>query len=462
MKQLHLHKIILILAAIPAALSCRKFVSIPPPDLQVQTVEIFRSDAAALSALSGLYNRMRTVPLTLMNGGVTLYPALTADEIVNAAPNPELDMFAANDISPLAATPLSRLWASSYGTIYAANALLEGLDKGTITDTLKHQLKGEALVIRAFHYFYLANLFGAVPLVTTTDYRVNESMERTAVSKIWEQVIDDLETAATLLRFAYPAPGRTRINLGAAQALLARVYLYTGDWEGAENAATSVLNNNQYALLSTASIGNVFLSASTETVWQLLRETSNTTIGETFIPTSRTVVPPYVILPALLNVFETGDQRRAKWIDSNRVGTPLVTHYYPAKYKQRTLTSGAPTELLVVLRLGELYLLRAEARLHRNNLDGARADINTIRNRAGLSNTAAVDAASLEVAIARERQRELFTEWGHRWFDLKRTQMAQAVLAPLKGNGWQAADTLYPIPQEELLRNPALVQNPGY
>jgi hypothetical protein len=57
---------------------------------------------------------------------------------------------------------------------------------------------------------------------------------------------------------------------------------------------------------------------------------------------------------------------------------------------------------------------------------------------------------------------ELFTEWGHRWFDLKRTGRSEAVLGPLKGASWQSSDVLYPVPLDELQRNVYLQQNPGY
>jgi hypothetical protein len=114
------------------------------------------------------------------------------------------------------------------------------------------------------------------------------------------------------------------------------------------------------------------------------------------------------------------------------------------------------------LRLAEQYLIRGEARAHQNNVQGAQEDLNIIRSRAGLGATTANDESSLLAVIETERQVELFAEWGHRWFDLKRTGRADAVLSLEKAPNWQSTDRLYPIPFEEIKINPSLTQNPGY
>ena len=112
--------------------------------------------------------------------------------------------------------------------------------------------------------------------------------------------------------------------------------------------------------------------------------------------------------------------------------------------------------------MAEQYLIRSEARIQQGNLAGGIQDLNTIRNRAGLSNFNLTDKNSLLTAVLHERQVELFTEWGHRWFDLKRTNNATNVLNAVKGAGWQPFDTLYPVPQVEIQNNGRIVQNAGY
>jgi hypothetical protein len=128
-----------------------------------------------------------------------------------------------------------------------------------------------------------------------------------------------------------------------------------------------------------------------------------------------------------------------------------TTYFFPSKYKAKN-TSGSVSEYLMVFRLAEQYLIRAEARVQQNNFGGAQNDLNAIRTRAGLPNTIANDQTSLLAAILKERQVELFTELGHRWLDLKRTENVNAVMSvvtPLKTNGasWQSYQQLYPVKQ---------------
>lgn len=119
----------------------------------------------------------------------------------------------------------------------------------------------------------------------------------------------------------------------------------------------------------------------------------------------------------------------------------------------------------MVLRLAEQYLIRAEARTKLNNLSGAIKDINVIRKRAGLlliSDTKSeLSKSELMDYIMYERKYELFSEWGPRWLDLKRTERASQVLKSIKPL-WQDTDLFYPIPEEERIKNPNLTQNDGY
>jgi hypothetical protein len=112
--------------------------------------------------------------------------------------------------------------------------------------------------------------------------------------------------------------------------------------------------------------------------------------------------------------------------------------------------------------LAELYLVRAEALAMQNNLTAALSDLNMIRKRAGLSNLPTnLNKEQILSAISQERRVELFIEWAHRWFDLKRTGNAITVLRPLKPS-LEESDLLYPIPYSQLETNPYLLQNPGY
>jgi hypothetical protein len=147
-----------------------------------------------------------------------------------------------------------------------------------------------------------------------------------------------------------------------------------------------------------------------------------------------------------------------------------IPYYYTFKYRiGSTNGTSTPVEYTTVLRLAEQYLIRAEARARQGNMTGGAADLNIIRNRAGLSNySGAMDQTSLINAIMHERQIELFAEWGHRWFDLIRTGSVDTVLGSpgnvcqSKGGTWSSNSKLYPISQTELTNDPNLTQNPAY
>jgi hypothetical protein len=445
--------------------SCKKFVDIDPPPTKIETSNIFLSDQSATSAVIGLYSNMLRQSLIFCNGGTTVYAGLSADEIVNTSASAVPDALRTNTLTPNTGTLPASLWNAPYNLIYHANAVLEGLSNSTsLTDSVKKQLMGEMLVARAFFYFYLLNLYGDVPYPTTTNYEVNAVMPRTQKTIIYHQMTADLIKAKDLLKTIYPPSNRVRPNKWTATALLARVYLYTGDWVNAEAQANAIIASGIYSL---SALSSVFTSiTSNETIWQLIKDNSNTAEGGTFIPSTTTSRPTYVLTPSLYNAFQAGDQRKTAWVGTNVVLTPApsTTYYYPAKYKEKQATTPVK-EYYIVFRLAEQYLIRAEARAQQGNLTGANSaasDINSIRSRAGLGTTPATTQAQILAAIEQERRVELFAEWGHRWFDLIRTARAGAVLDPIKYPKWESTDVLYPIWQNEMNLNPYLVQNPGY
>jgi hypothetical protein len=299
-------------------------------------------------------------------------------------------------------------------------------------------------------------LFGDVPLELTTDYRINSVMPRTSVAEICDQLATDLLEAKGLLKEDYPSPSRARPNKWTATALLARIYLYKKDWINAESQSSSVINSNKYFL--EPDLENVFSQSSNETIWQLANDNSNTSEGASFVPSSASSRPSYAISDFLLSAFENGDLRMTDWIGTST--SRGVTYSFPYKYK--TKASTPVTEFYVVLRLAEQYLIRAEARAHQGNIEGALSDIDLLRSRAGLMNLTTNTTDSVLSAIQHERQVELFCEWGQRWGDLKRTGLADVILGERKKPNWQSSDSLYPLPANEILRNPVLMQNPGY
>jgi hypothetical protein len=251
--------------------------------------------------------------------------------------------------------------------------------------------------------------------------------------------------------------------------MLAKVYLYLNDWAAAEAQATKVISNSNFSL--EPNLADVFLSRSQEAVLQLQpKPNQNTMDANMYILSGSSNLyaqfKPIALRPGFTHLFEQGDNRFAKWIGQVTVpangATPGITYYYPFKYKK---TTGATTEYLMVLRLAEQYLIRAEARAEQNKLLGAKDDIDRIRSRAGLGGVTITTKEDMLNTIAHERQVELFTEWGNRWFDLKRKGTIDAVMANAaiqKGSVWTSYAKLFPIPQSEIQANGHLTQNPGY
>lgn len=481
-------KILLLFLILFHQSSCRKLVDIPPPTNSITENSVFSTDATSIPVLTGIYTTMNSNGQPFQGTrSVSLLTGLSSDELRPiGGVGTLLEQYYQNKLSATGAVAGPELWSPLYSLVYRCNAALEGLNKtSSLTHAVKQQLMGEAKFLRGFFYFYLVNIFGDVPLIVTTDPKVNTLQPRSNSMYVYQQIEADLTDAVDLLSSTYLKEGllssgteRIRPTKWAATALLARVYLFRGNYYKAEEKATSLIN--QESLFSLVSLNQVFLKNSREAIWQL-QPTSiyfNTLDAQTFVfPASglSTTNRPVYMNDMLLNAFEPGDQRAisGNWINSRIIGG--TNYYFPFKYKLNTQdssitqTTGTTNmkEYFMILRLGEQYLIRSEARARLGNITGARDDLNAIRIRAGLNLSTATNESSLHQAILNERKVELFTELGHRWFDLKRTNNLNSVMqvaTPLKANGtsWQTYQQLYPLPQGDLDKAPNLVQNSGY
>ena len=450
---------------------CNKLIEVPSnAGGQIVTSQVFADSVNATAGVLGLYTS---------NALSAMYPdldaGLGADELVLNSVNPVYVYFYQDSLfagSSKLASPSQPIWGSYYGNgaVYTANAALEGLAADSLLSAgARNQLMGECRFMRAFYYFYLVNLFGDVPYIAGTSYQVNAHIPRTATATVYSQMEQDLLQAAALMQPAYPSAGRQRPNRYTADALLARLYLYRRQWAQAQAMCDSIVNSGLYSLV--ANLNNVFLDKSNEAIWQVGSSSPSTprvSPGKiSFMPLISGYTPSYSLSPFLFQAFDSADQRKKNWVGTSKVviGGSTTIYTYPYKYKNNPYSGGTTTEDLMIFRLAEIYLIRAEARAQQGNLSGAMADINLIRSRAGLPGVAT--PASLSAAmgvILHERQVELFTEWGHRWLDLKRTDSINAVLGREKPQYWAADghDALYPVPTTEMIANPALTQNPGY
>lgn len=440
--------------------SCDSFVEVELPKSQLTSVTVFEEYSTASAALTDIYSKIRDKGmLTGTSSGLSNQLGNYTDELIPFG-TPASPSFNFYNNTLLPSNPaVASYWNDTYNQIYAANSIIERVAKSSGLNTEnKTMLTGEALFIRALSHFYLANLFGDIPYITETDYKKNSTVQRIPVAEVYELILSDLNKAASLLPVSFTDTERTRPSRYAIRALLARVYLYAGQYEQAANQASALIN--QEDLFALSPIEEVFLIGSKETIWQLQSPVDGQNTQEASLFIFQSAPPPLVALnPYLVNSFDFDDSRRSNWIKA--VSDDTSTWYHPYKYKEQNFTSSS-MEYSLVFRLAEQYLIRAEARAQQGDLIGAKEDLNKIRARAGLSATTAIAKEEILSAILQERQWELFTEHGHRFFDLKRFGKIDAVLSPIKP-GWNTIDRLFPLPQSELSTNPNLGdQNPGY
>lgn len=455
-----LYKTVLLLAFV-SLISCEDFLDVDYPIDQISDELVFENEGTATAAVTSLYADLRdNTQLSNNSIGIGIAMGLYADEFdYYGIPGMPLDNFYNHLVLP-SNTQVSSYWNSTYKLIYNCNLSIEKLNNSSSLDNeLVNQLMGEAIFIRSLAHFYLLQIFGKIPYIKTTDYQINKTVERIEEQTVYEYLIDDLKEAKLLISENYVSGERTRANKYVISSLLSRVYLYSGDYMNAVVESSLVIDNSVNYYLE-EDLNEEFRRSSKSAILQLkpANEGQNSYEGSYFLFQSG---PPInvALRHSYLLTFEPTDLRRLYWI--KEVSDGVNTWYAPNKYKLQEPTS-LSEEYSIVLRLAEQYLIRAEARAHLGLIPDSLLDINTLRSRAGLNTLTALSQADLLMQIILERKHELFSEFGHRWFDLKRFSLANEVLAPIKVY-WKPTHILLPIPENELLINPNLSpQNPGY
>lgn len=462
------------------ATGCKKYLEVPPPINSIAGSEVFENDYSSAGALNSVYSNLYT------NGnfdgtGVGLLSGLYADELTNFSLNANYLGIYTNSVNSSNGN-ITVSWPTLYKQLYSVNLAIEGL---TIADNLNYrdQWLGEAYFLRGLIYFYLTNMYKDVPLVLGSDYLHNNGLARNSQADVYAQIVEDLLQAQSLLPVQYRDGNgtvvnnnRARPNKAAATALLARVYLYLQDWQNAATQAGNVIANAaDYQLVHPA---QTFLANSREIIWGIVPVQNNLfsykvkDVAAYFIPKGRTPLSAGVFVTltdSLVKSFEANDLRYTNWVGIDSVpasgATPAAVYYFAYKYKANG-TYTAAQESVVMLRFAEQYLIRAEARAKLNDLNGALADLNAVRTRANLPASTATSQPDILNAIQKERRVELFTEVGHRYFDLRRTGALDALMTkitPLKGGStWSSFEAWWPIPLTDIQNNPRLEQTFGY
>ena len=398
------------------------------------------------SAITGVYSSLQAVGYYGRN--YVVVGDLTADNLTWTGTTAGYNQIDNNSI--LADNVIVEgMWSAIYSTISRVNyvmAALPGLvTEEEITDAEKSAFEAELRFIRAMAHFDLARMFGPVPIrtavVTADDDDLN--VPRQPLAEVYQAVYDDLEFAAENIRENIV---RGKTSKAAVLGLLARVKLYhhsiTGNAALLEDAvalATEVIDD--FGLTLEPDFATLFNgNPNSESIFEVnFGEQDRNRFAEYFFPTSLSGRREFAPTEKLFDAFSENDTRRDASIalDGNNL--------YGIKYHD--IETG--TDNVYVLRLAEMYLIRAEALVMLNDrLEEARDDINAIRVRAGLNPISTTAPAQLENEIMDMRQLEFAFE-GHRWFDLVRTGKAIDVLEGIA----EECQYLFPIPLGELLTN---------
>ncbi|MDR1646075.1 MAG: RagB/SusD family nutrient uptake outer membrane protein [Tannerellaceae bacterium] len=346
---------------------------------------------------------------------------------------------------------LAGVWSAIYKTINSANHLIEKVplvDDPNFTQEERNDILGQAYFIRALSYFDLSRFWGGVQLVLKPTTSPNDvvGIKRSSLEDTYAQVLADLAEAEARLT---PKSSRIFVDLGAVQALAARIALYREEWEKAETYASRLIGNEKYALVKPYAVFYT-TKASTESIFELEFTVSESNPSSNWWRPSelggRYEASLNDVIVGLLKDPATGGNRGDLVLESERRKEIYNGFYW----------RGQRDDPEYLFRIAEQYLIRAEARARRNNLAGSLEDLNAVRERADVPPLDSQSYDTLDKALqALEKERRIeFAVENHRFFDLRRTNRLGAVLGEDEGY-------LFPIPLNQLDRDPYLEPNPS-
>jgi len=435
--------------------ACSKPLNINPVNSVDQTLA-FNTSGDVLGALVGAYTRAGQA--RAYGGDILLEPDLLGDDgdISYTDSFIELSELITKKIT-VSNGFVAGTWEANYTTINTVNNVLASISK--VDKSSQARAQGEAKFLRGLSYFDLVRLYGkayndgnpstnlGVPLVLKPTSSISDSnfVARNTVAQVYAQVIKDLTDAMNLLP---PAKSNGYFaDRACAQAVLARVYLTTQNYALAAAMADSVISSGAYSLTKTYAqeFPNPNPAArqanSSEDIFsmQVSAQAGTTEMNTWYASSTYAGRGKTTINPQHLAKYDpTDDRLNLFYVDGGNTYTGKFNNQYGN---------------VIVIRLAEMYLIRAEANFLNSSSIGDTPlnDINVTRTRALLSPLTTVSLSDIRA----EKYKELCFE-GQTLFDKK--QYKQNVLAlPYNDNS-----LVYPIPLREMEANPKLVQNPGY
>jgi tetratricopeptide (TPR) repeat protein len=371
---------------------------------------------------------------------------------------------------------LSAMWSRWYKTIGRATQAIEYTEKYGLTDeSYKNRLIGEAKFLRAVCYFWLVRGWGDVPL-----QHINPA-ERAPKEDVYAFIEQDLKDAMAVLPVSYNASDLGRATKGAAEGLLSKVYLYEKKWQAAYDAANDVITNPSfgYELLSDYSmIWRVEGENSSESLFEIQARGDSPAHGiQQYSQTQGARgttgwgwgfnTPSENLLKAFNDEGDTIRRnatimfRNTTLYDGYKLGNTENPMYNYKAYSSKNKGASDTDKNLRYLRLGEIYLIKAEAANELGNTTEALKALNKIRERVKLPDVTITDKDELRKTIWKERRLELAFEHD-RWFDLVRTGQAKDAMAANGKTFVVGKHELFPIPNQQLIDVPTMTQNPNW
>jgi hypothetical protein len=441
--------IVVVVAVLVSGLtSCKKFLDNDPTGQISEDIALTSKDRIQ-RALTGAYSRLQVQEYY---GAEWPNAVWLSDDNVTSFGSGTTDLQFDGHAVLASSNTIEITWKAMYQAINAANNVINAVsvvEDPSMSDADRNSLEGQALFIRALVYFDLARTFGGVPLVLApTRGLTDESFPaKSTVEEVYAQVLADLEEAEGKLP---DVVDRNRAHKKAAEALHARVALYQKDWETAEAYSTLVINSPDFSLVTPFET-IITEKNNTESIFELA-----------YNVTDANALSGYYYPAEMGGFYRVGPTNelvtllKDPSIAGNRSVLLAETADAPYGNRYRAANGSTNDDNYAVLRLAEMFLIRAEARANLENVSGGADDLNEIRHRAELGDTPAASKETLLKAIEDERRIEFAFE-PHRWFDLIRTGRAGDVLGVT-----DASKYVFPLPASEVLTNTNLVQNQNY
>jgi hypothetical protein len=475
------------------------------PASSITPENFYKNEAEVMGGLASVYASMRLLFHWYTGGGWWTVSEVSSDEMVVPQRGGDWEdgqrwiqldgqIWRPNDNVTL--DFFNNAWVNSFIGVKRANVLIAALQSVTVPN--EPVIEAEVRTLRAFYYYLVMDLFGGAPIDTTTEIAARPQATR---KEVFEFIEKELNEARATLPATWPAAQHGRMTKGAADAILANMYLnaqvFTGTvttaglqpgparWQDAITAADRILNSGVYSLatdwrsnfrhdnhLSPENIMVVKFTNQPDLGWRAIQASLH---YDQFTPSPWN---GFSILADAYNQFDADDQRRQAFLVGPQVnietGNPIPVSFTVTIGDIKNARVDEGVRILkwphdpnhdgpdngndfALFRLAEIYLIKAEALFELGGAGEALGLLNTLRARVfdPDENLTSIDRD----VILRERLFELAVEGKRRQDQIRHGKFLLPWTFKLQREPYRI---LMPIPQTQLDANPMLVQNPGY